>query len=795
MLPSIVRPALLCLCLVTSVWAAGPGAQTTEHSNDADAMRMVGSLRLHPAVSEEALPAFLMGDQVTRDAQGQVLLQGDAQVRRLDAVVKGDRITHDQASGQVDVHGNGLLMRDGHIVRGPHLRYNIKTDQGEIEAPRFWLGATAGRGRAEQAEIFSRDHMRLTDMRYSNFDGPDPAWWIESSKVDLYMADNEGVARNGVLYFKGVPLLYSPYLSFPLRQERKSGFLLPYYGTSSNAGMEITTPYYLNLAPNYDATLYPRYMSKRGLLMGLELRHLGPGSYTQAFGTFNPKDRVLQEHRWMYSVQHEQSLGSGFNAYLDARKVSDDDYFRDYSSFTLSDAAITHLPSRALLTWSDDRYFSAYLEYYRYQTLQDVTGTFLAPPYDLLPRLNFTAQHYNWNGFDVVSQNEITRFVAPVYRGSAFPSQSGRRIMPNGTRMISYTSVSRPFVEPGVYVTPKLGLHVSQYDTDWFEGSPSMVQYAGRPRSQTRVLPIASVDAGLTFERDASLFGNAAIQTLEPRLYYLYVPYRNQDDLPVYDTSVATFNFMQAFDENIYSGGWDRISNANQLTAGLTTRWMDADTGVERLSLSAAQRFYFADQEVVLPGQTPRTADESDFLIGAAAALTDRFSINFDGQFGQKTFKGNRLSAGIRWTPKRLASVSLSYRYERDPSVYSEPYSLMPPSADQRAREQVSLTAQWPFSSRWHAVGRYDYSLVEKRNVQSIAGIEYRGDGGWAARAVVQRYAVSAEDANTSLFLQLELSGLGSLGTDPMSLLSDRITGYQSTTPVIPEKSQFERYD
>nr|WP_323017022.1 LPS-assembly protein LptD [Castellaniella sp.] len=760
-------------------------------------LRMVDSLRLHPVPQEDALPSFLIGDDISRDAQGRVTLQGNAQVRRLDGVLKGDRIDYDQTSGDTEVRGNGLLMRDGNIVRGPHLRFNTRTSQGSVEAPRFWLGASAGQGQAKQADILSRQHMRLTDVRYTGWSGPDPAWTIDASRVDLYLDENEGAARNGVLRFKGVPILYSPYLTFPLGRDRKSGFLTPTYGTSSNAGIELTTPYYLNLAPNYDATLFPRYMSKRGLLLGTEFRHLGESSHSELFGAYIMRDRQTGDKRWMYSVQHTQNLGHGLQASLDARKVSDDDYFRDFSSFGLTDAAITYMPSQALLNWSGGPHFSGSLQFYRYQTLQDSTGSFLAPPYDKLPELHFRAQHYGWNGFDVVSDNYATRFVAPIYRGNAFPDESGKRLMPNGTRMTSYTSIARPFILPGAYLTPKVGMHMSQYSTDWFYGEIQGLppELMGQPRVQTRVLPIASVDAGLTLERDSSWFGKAAVQTLEPRLYYLYVPYRDQSGLPVFDTGMASFSYQQAFDENIFSGGWDRIANANQLTAGLTTRWLDADTGFERLSLSAAQRFYFDDQQVTLPSQTPRKATESDYLLGAKAALTDRFSVFFDGQFDHDTQKRNRLSAGMRWAPKRLATMSLSYRYERDPNLYTDPYQILPAGAEQQSREQVSFSSQWPLARRWFGVGRYDYSLAEKRNTQSIVGLEYRGDGGWAARAVLQRYAVSAEKTNTALFLQLELTGLGSLGTDPMSMLSERITGYQSVTPPTPEKTVFERYE
>jgi LPS-assembly protein len=272
------------------------------------------------------------------------------------------------------------------------------------------------------------------------------------------------------------------------------------------------------------------------------------------------------------------------------------------------------------------------------------------------------------------------------------------------------------------------------------------------------------------------------------------VPYRDQSQLPVFDTGIASFNFSQAFDENIFSGGWDRIANANQMTLGLTTRWLDEDTGFERLSLSAAQRLYFDDQLVTLPGQNPRLNKKSDYLVGANAALTDTLSVRFDAQFNPESRDRNRMTAGLRWKPKRLASLSAAYRYERDPRAVADPGFVFDPLTD-NTKEQVTLSGQWPLTSKIYAMGRIDYSLQEKRSTQSIIGLEYKGDCCWAARTVFQRYAVSAGNVNTAVFFQLELLGLGSLGTDPMGLLGRTIPTYEPVMPPAAQKTTFERYE
>ncbi|HEY9278972.1 MAG TPA: LPS-assembly protein LptD [Eoetvoesiella sp.] len=752
------------------------------------------------------MSAFLVADKIENDADGKVILTGSAEVRRIDSVVKGDRIDYQRETGQVNVLGNGMIMRDGSIVEGPELHFNVNSDTGQVNDPNFWLGATGGAGKAAKADILSRSKMRLSDVTYSGCPCPDPAWYITSSRVDLDFAENEGVARNGVLFFKGVPILASPYLSFPITKDRKSGFLIPTYGMSSNSGFEFSLPYYFNLAPNYDMTLTPRYLSKRGTQLGGEFRYLGKSYSGQFTGTYLPSDAVTNEKRWMYSAQHYQRLGGGFNASYDVRGVSDDNYFRDFSTFGLNEATTTYLPRVATLGWGGYKYWNAHVQAYTYQTLQDETGGYLIPPYDKLPELYVRGARYNWGGFDVASNNYATKFRMPDFKdatrsyGSVFgdysryPNQSYE-----GTRFSSYTTVAYPIVRSGWYVTPKAGLHLSQYNTDWngFSLPPDTVtgSMPTSPRTESRVLPVLSLDSGMTFERRTRLFGNDSIQTLEPRAYYLYVPYTDQSQLPVFDTGIASFNFSQAFDENLFSGGWDRIANANQLTLGLTTRWLDEGTGFERLSLSAAQRIYFDDQRVTLPYQQPRRNKKSDYLVGADAAVTDKLNVRFDAQFNPESNDRNRMTAGLRWKPKRLASLSAAYRYERDPAQVQDPAIVRQRGYVDNSREQVTLSGQWPLTNRIYALGRVDYSLQEKRSTQTIVGLEYKGDCCWTARTVFQRYAVSAQDVNTAIFFQLELSGLGSLGTDPMGLLGRTIPTYENVMPPIPQKTTFERYE
>src|SRR5690625_4752673 len=386
-------------------------------------------------------------------------------------------------------------------------------------------------------------------------------------------------------------------------------------------------PYYFNLAPNYDATLTPRILGKRGLQWQGEFRYLQK-KYSGVYHVeYLHDDRKTHTNRWLMNLEHRQRFSFGGNLSLHYRKVSDDDYFRDLSTFGLNESSIRELSSRARFSWSPSPYLSTAISATKYQTLQDATASsYRRPSYNMLPRLSIAAKRYNWGGFDFHSENELTRFVMPYYTGRYDVTNLWNhvdyrrvRLRPNSTRFSSYTTLSFPYRRAGWFITPEIGLHYRHYRTDWDSVNRD------EPHNTSRFIPLYSLDTGLIFERDTQLFGNQAIQTFEPRLFYLSVPYRNQEDIPVLDTSVATFNFSQAFSHNLFSGGWDRIANANQLTVGLTTRWLSAETGAELIRLELAQRLYFEDRKVFL-SSAPRLREHpverarSDYLFGAAAS-------------------------------------------------------------------------------------------------------------------------------------------------------------------------------
>lgn len=755
----------------------------------------VSPLLERSTVPDREMPAFLEGAQIEGDSQGNARLRGKASIRRQDAVLKANIIDYNKRTGVMDAQINARLIRDGNILSGTSIIYNSEDGTASVDQPNFWLD-DGGAGAGSWADVFNRDQMSITDVTYSGCPCPQPSWYIETEKLDLDYAANEGVARNGVLYFKNVPILASPYLTFPIKKERKSGFLLPTFGNTSNTGFDYTQPYYFNIAPNYDATLQTRAMSKRGVQLGGEFRYLGASYSGQMAGTYLAKDLQTGEDRWLYSAQHSQRFGRGFFGGYNVNGVSDDNYFNDFASLGINQAVISALPRQVGGGWGSE-YVTTSVAVSTFQTLSP-TGTLVIPQYNKIPEYAVNASRFDIGGFDVQSLNTLTEFQAPLDNRFAFGPGGSLRWRPDGQRLLSYNSIAYPIVRPGWYITPKVAMSLSQYQTNWY-GLEQTFGY-GQP-SNGRALPIMSVDSGMTFERDTTFFGKSALQTLEPRAYYLRVPYRDQSQYPVYDTTLADFSFSSAFQENIFAG-FDRISNANQATFALTTRWLDASSGFERLQLGIAQQYYFEDQLVTLPGQIPRTNTKSQFLFGGNAALTDTLNLSSLLQYNPYASQINRAQITSRWRPQRLATLALSYRYQVNPPALS----LYQP----QGQNQVSAAFQWPLTNKWYSIGRVDYSFNKvfapsiinpsqtldiPKVTQAVLGLEYKGDCCWTGRVVMQRYVVSVDQTNTGVFFQLELGGLGNLGQNPMAVIGRSIPDYQPINPPLPRVNKFERYE
>jgi LPS-assembly protein len=525
----------------------------------------------------------------------------------------------------------------------------------------------------------------------------------------------------------------------------------------------VTTPYYLNLAPNYDATITPRLMTKRGLMIGTQFRYL-LGDGTTPLGTANgeinaeilPHDRATGERRYALAWAHNEQFAPWLAGYWNVNKVSDDKYFADFADRVAITSQKT-LPREGGLAATTGPW-SVLARVQTFQTLQDPNAP-IVPPYNRVPQVLASLRDTDRLGLTWSGSGEYARFQQEA-------------LVPTGERLVVYPQVAWRREGSAWFFEAKTGVHAREYLLDQTTATLT-------DRHPSYVIPISSVDAGLIFERDLEVMKTPLTQTLEPRAFYVYIPYRNQKNAPVFDTAQDDFNFSQLFSENRYIGN-DRIGDANQLTLALTSRFLDRDTGAERLRLAVGERFYFEDQRVSL-NEPLRSASTSDFLVSAEGRLTEAWSMQSLLQYNFDAHEVERLNAGVRYTPSPGRVLNATWRYTRN---------LLDPTGVLTTLKQVDLSGQWPVSERWSLIGRWNYSLPDRKTLEAVAGVEYNADC-WVLRIVGQRLTTTTQQATTSVFVQIELNGLARVGTSPLELLRRSVPGYvPSNSPLLRERDQ-----
>ena len=713
----------------------------------------------------KSVPVYVTADRIDGTSGVQSIAKGNADLIKADSRLRGDEIIYREQDDEVESSGNVILTRETDEISGPHLKLKLGDSVGYFDAPVFKIEprpskkarrpslgpATTGYGTAERLDFEGEDHYHLSKATYSSCspESGDQAWFAKVADLNLDYDTSIGEARDATIYFKGTPILYSPWLNFSLNRQRKSGFLSPTWGTTTNAGMEFSTPYYWNIAPEMDATITPRVMARRGTQFIGEFRYLGnnvpslkhpSGELMPSYqGTINAEylsnDKLAGASRHLLNVYHTQNFGNGFSGVLNVSGVSDDNYFTDLSS-TVSTIAQTNLLRQGTLTYGAG-WWTANATVQRYQTLQP-SGQVVVKPYERVPQVTLSAIRPDFPlGTTFNFSGEYVSFRDP--NGGV-----------QGQRTTMYPQISLPLQTAAFYVTPKFGVHNTRYQLEQ--------QALGSPDSLNRSVPIFSVDSGVVFERDTNFNGRDLIQTLEPRLYYLNVPLRDQSQFPVFDTGIADFNFAQIFAENTFSGG-DRIADANQATLAVSSRLISPNTGAELARVAVGQRWYFSDQSVLLPGQTPRNGHVADYL-GSLSLLMER-STAFDSaiQYNPRDQRLERFNASVRYQPETGRLLNAGYRFSRD------------------LLSQVDVSGQWPIGGGWSAVGRYNYSFRDRKLVENLLGLEYN-ESCWALRFVVQRVATTTGQVNNTFFAQLQLNGFSSLGTSPINLLRRSVAGY-----------------
>ncbi|MDB5865258.1 MAG: organic solvent tolerance protein [Betaproteobacteria bacterium] len=736
------------------------------------------SLLSLPAAREEPIPVFIEADTLEGQTDKEARAEGNVQLRRAGQSVFADRLTYDAQRQEADVSGNVRFEYQRDVLEGEHLRFNMGTERGFMEKPTFRFtpvpreprgpampGSPAlttapplssarppeapieSRGSAERVIFDGPDLYKLEKASYTTCGPGNDDWFIRSNELDIDKNRDLGVARGASIVFLDTPIFYTPYISFSLHQQRKSGLLTPHYGTATNTGTEITLPYYWNIAPNRDATLYPRIMTKRGLQLGGEFRYLDTNYRGEARLEIMPDDRVAGRERHGYFFKHAQTFNDGWTGAININRVSDDRYFTDLSTLVAVTSSTT-LPNEGILArtgkWGDGTYtFSALAQ--QWQTLQTDPAAPITPPYNRMPQLSLTGSRQDLLKSDIDLLTSYVDFQHPT--------------LTSGKRLLAYPSMSFPLQSSYAYLTPKIGVHASRYlvnnNTVGFEDT-------------TRTLPIFTADSGLVFERDTRFTGLPFIQTLEPRLFYVYIPYRDQSRIPNFESGQQDVSFATIFSENQFSGN-DRISDANQVTLGVTSRLIHPDSGIERLRVALAQRYYFSGQRVTLPGVAPRpdTTASSDLLAAVSGTILPRWTAEMGWQYSTDRSQTQKANIATRYQPAPGKVLNLAYRSTID------------------LIRQTDISFQWPVAANWTVVGRWNYSMLDKRTLEALAGFEYDG-GCWTFRAVGHRFATALNAVSSSVFLQLELNGVSRIGSNPLDVLRRNVGGYTRPDPRSP---------
>ena len=696
--------------------------------NEADALQH--QLGRNDAVLFSAQSLDVSRENVSR-AVGNAVLVHHGDVATAEAITYDHEANTAEASGRVGFNNADVSVEAVHafwdmeaeITRMGEAHYRIPKRDAHGEASSITYHGVNEDGRRPPTEMQA--------VTYTSCPPGNHAWLLKANEVDLDHDSGRGSAWNARIESHGIPFFWLPYYSFPIDDRRLTGMLFPAIGSANDTGIDLSVPYYFNIAPNFDATLTPRYIGDRGLVIGSEFRYLEPRFSGELKTEILPNDDLLQgRHRWLVNYSHRQRLARGWSAKLDFRKVSDDDYFEDFSN-SLNIAATTFLRSRAAIRGTGTNWrFAAEVD--DFQNLE-TTLPRSREPYRRIPRVTYSVnQPQIGAGIDFALNSEFVYF--------------DRGVGPTGGRLDIETHFSRPWRGEYWYFTPGLSVRHTQYAL-----KNNVNNGIGR------TLPALSLDGGLYFERKA---GAELLQTLEPRIRYLYIPRDSQSDIPDFDTSDIDFSQSSLYRNNRFSGT-DRVGDANQITLGLTTRLLNSDSGRQILTGSIGQIFYFRNRQVQLANKPPATQNSSSVIGELDFRPTDRWLAAINIAYNNHTTVVDNGLARIQYRAGGMV-FNAAYRFRQRNRVNQTDFSLL-----------------LPIQNSWQVFARWNFSLDDHRTLEQLLGFQYEGCC-WIIRLAQRRFLQNREgERRTSLFLQFELKGLGNIGGDVPTLLQRSILGYQ----------------
>jgi LPS-assembly protein len=749
--------------LVTLVLATGLASPTLIHAQDSDWPLCPRPLDIpaRPIVEETLGPEdiHLLADEADLVEGGVSEMTGNVEITRGRQQVRTDYLTYDQEQDTADMQGSIHYWDDDVFLLSDEAHLEFDDGTGEFTGADFRIQDNRGRGYADNLFMDVGTRTELKGASYTTCDPEDNFWKLTATEINLDHVEERGSARNVTVRIKDIPVFYTPYISFPLSKKRKSGFLTPSIGSTNQNGIDARTPYYWNIAPNMDATLTPRLLSNSGLMLMGEYRYLFSRGYGQLDLEYLPSDAERDdEDRHLFGYVHEQTFGRTGELFLTYNDVSDKEFFEDFGT-NIALTSIRFLERRAEASYRGN-WWNASVLVQSYQNV-DRSIPLTSRPFKRLPRLTFNTAlpkrsgefHYNLRSefvyFDRTDNDVLTRDEAAA-------------------RLDLYPSISYPISSIAGYVEPKVGVRYTQYSIKDPLSSDNS--------SPSRVQPILSLDSGLFFERDTSLFSRDLVQTLEPRIFYLYVPEESQDDIPIFDSGVFDFSIDSLFRENRFSGA-DRQSDANQVTFALTTRFINDQTGAELGYLTLGQIFHLKDRDITLPGRRGEDEDLSPLVAEMQTVVIPDWRIGAEFQFDTNNNNTDKLIAQLQYNPGDGRVVNLGYRARDDRRrTRISVFDTLNSAVD---IEQTDISFRWPLNPKWSIVGRWNYALPENKSIEIFGGVEYE-DCCWGSRLVARRFLSDIEgDFETGIFLQVELKGLAGVGKKAAEFLEKNIPGYE----------------
>ena len=725
---------------------------------------------------------------------------GNVKMSRADQKSTSKTANYNSLSDVLDLHGDVYYSEDELAIHSNTASLNLASDKAKLRDVQFIAASTPLRGKAQTVYRESKTLSHYQDVAYTSCRPGNQDWVVHTSELKMDKTSGKGTAKNAWLEFKGAPVLYSPYLSFPIDNRRLSGFMAPSFGSTKYSGFRLAAPYYWNIAPNYDATLIPRELSKRGPLFASKFRYLTEQSQGRLGLEFMPNDSQTNTTRYLGSLKTNSMITKNIHANTDLNYVSDKTYFAELGN-ALSFSNFNYLKSSADINYATQG-VNLSGQFVNYQSINTTTNTFSPLPYRKLPQINLNLDHtFNFMPLNTAMENEYVYF-----QGAYNTSANGtRNYLANGQRFNTRPSLSVPLQTASSFVIPKLSLQHTNYALN------NLTQ--GAPSSQSRTLPIFSADSGLNFERELNIGNTGYLHTLEPRLFYLYVPYTNQQNIPVFDSALYDFNYNAMFRENSFSGT-DRVQEANQITTAITSRLIDDKTGLERLKLNFGEIFYFSDRNVTLgynygirnvQGSYKQSNSYSNLVTELSSQLTQEFSVSSGLQWNpqqytvQRTNLGllpinvnsglQRINAGLHYANKANEIFNIGYTYRNNPLINCSNGN----STSCSNITQTDASFRYPVYDNWNAMGRWQYSLLYNTTQDALFGVE-KENCCWRFRIALRHYMNNISNGNTiaantnnaltgtaqnGIFFEIELKGMSAIGDDMDTFLQKEIYGYQ----------------